>query len=106
MINELKTFLYFGYNSSNLKIRSSKIVWRICTGCGKEQKVAYAEYTRGRKRCKSCSAKYNKHMKSCLEYILVDIQECDKVYNKLVEPLTVKPIPDIKGTTQLFENEE
>lgn len=32
--------------------------------------------------------------------------KCDKVYSELVEPLTVKPISGIKGTTQLFENEE
>ena len=53
-------------------------------------------------------------LSTCSEYshltpdeIFSKIQNnCGKVYDKLVEPLTVKSIPDIKGTTKLFEKEE
>ena len=54
-INELKTFAEFKYYSIDLSHGSDKKIRRICTGCSKEDIVAYKDYTRGYRKCKTCA---------------------------------------------------
>ena len=56
-INELRTFNEFGYYSIDLLHGSTKRVYRICEGCGKDNDIEYYQYTYGYKRCRSCAGK-------------------------------------------------
>lgn len=54
MINEKRTLKDFEYTSDTLSHGSNKRVWRVCEGCGKEDKVIYQSYIHGYKKCALC----------------------------------------------------
>lgn len=55
MINEKRTLMDFDHTSDMLSNGSHKRVWRVCEGCGKEEKVFYYSYVGGCIQCRSCA---------------------------------------------------
>lgn len=58
-INENRTMEEFGYYSIDLKLGSSKYIYRVCIKCGAEKLLRYSDYNRSSHLCHSCAASIN-----------------------------------------------
>ena len=61
MINENRTYIIFGYYSTNLKPHSSKPIYAICDTCLFERPLSMHQYAKTQGRCKVCASTGRRH---------------------------------------------